>query len=392
MILSKTKVSNFSLADQLKSGLKTSGSSILSSQEIIELDRGIPFTGMLPLEFVFRVNVLPMEHFFTITGQRDAGKSNMLWTMFRMNALFGGINIYIGSETNENVPKQQKVIGWDAEGNNLMDTVLYHTNVNDLDSVKSILYAASDQIALLDKKFKIPVVVGIDSLGNIRNKGTFHGLDKKKKDAIMKTSEMDAAAKARSLKSFLLEFQSNYLRGRPLTMVVINHLHEKISTTGKGGGQYSPGGNFKEYLNSNELVIRRENKDATYTRDANWVIVVKNKKQQCGAQRNIEVRIPFISTWYENLPDGTEVERCGYDWDEGLVMTLMEGTKTPKDQLKEFLQITPKGQLYNCSTLNLKEVTAKELGKAIHEDIDLCNKLRKMFSVSCYNSLRSPNE
>lgn len=383
---SKTVLTSFNIAEQIRSGA-SKDDFLLTQEEIDTLDRGIPLTGMLPLQGILRVNVLPLQHFFTITGVKGIGKSLLLWEFMKIVVNYGGLGVYIGTETNENVPQQKRILN--ISPHSKMSGILYYKNTNNLEKFKVVMLKSNAQIEELDPEGIIPVFIGIDSFDNISNKKARRDMDTKELKNADKENRMSAAHKAKKVKEFLLEFQINYLNERPVTIAGINHWQTKIDITGMAKGGYTPGGVFKDYLNSSELHLARVGIQNKNSGNSPFDVKFRNKKQACGPIRKLDPVIPFIDWKQTDEETGEEYNCCGYDWDTGLTKLLMS-SDTNKAQRKEILDIKKEGQVYSSETLGCKEVSAKEFGHIIHSNPDICDKIRKMYTISEYAMFPKP--
>lgn len=383
----KTKVTSLNIAEQIRSNA-SEDDYLLTQEEVDTLDRGIPLQGMLPFQIIFRTNVLPVKHFFTITGQPDSGKSNLMWELMRVVINYGGLCIYIGTETNENVPKQKRLLNVPPESP--MPGVLYYRDTNTLDEFKTVMFDANEKIVELDPEGSIPVFIGIDSIGNIGNVKARRNMTSKELTKADSENKMSAAHRAKKIKDFLQEFQVNYLNERPVTICGINHWHQKIDTSGMAKGGYTPGGEYAKYLNSAELFLSRISSNSVNSGNLTFDVKLRNKKQASGPARKVDLEVPFTD-WEQKDEEGNTYPCCGYDWDSALVK-LLTSEYTNNAQRNEFLDINKEGQVYSSNALECDEVDIQTLGKLIHDNEEMCENIRKMFSVSKYAILPSPED
>lgn len=354
---------------------------LLTKDEIDKLDQGVPLHGMLPLQAILRCNVIPLHNVITITGAEESGKSNMIWEIARIFIEHGGIVVYIGTETIEDTPKQKRIL----HNPDYMDSVLYYKNANYQKYFEKLLTDSAEQIAEMDPDGEIPVVYLIDSLGNITPNESTRGKTEKQKEKITKDNNMSGAQQAKSNKKTFRDFQNNFLNDRPISVIAVNHQHEKINTMGFGAKKYNPGGQFLRYLNAGVLEHAIIGRNKTITGNMTLTVKIKNKKQKGGAARHIELQVPFTD-WTETHND-EEIAVCGYDWDTALVNLLMSEF-TSKSQLSDIIKIKKTGKGYTCDEVGIKDpCNAKELGKAIHASPEIVKKLQKLWTISEFYEL-----
>ena len=370
-----------SLNDQLQQALaanSTVSKYFKDDQEISNLVRGVPLTGMLPLQAVTRINSIPIGRFMTIAGDPNTGKSNLGWEICRIWRDYGGIIIYIGTEPKENVRTQKRLLH--IRQSDPMTGVQYFKNVNTQDELKTILNEINDLIIENDPQGKVPVLIFIDSLAPLTStKPRSEMTPKEKKKADETNNNMAAAHRAKNWKAILMDFQLNYVNERPLSIMGVNHFHKGVSTNGMPAKSSDPGGRYIEYLNSWRLFLRRTDTNSVNSSNSSFGVEIKNTKQSSGSERDIKIT-PRFKDWTVELEEGEETKVCGFNWDEALIKLLLSDY-TNNSKLKEIMDLKKEGQMVSSETLGCEKVSQSEMGKAIHENEEIYNKILDMFDV-----------
>lgn len=132
-----------------------------------------------------------------------------------------------------------------------------------------------------------------------------------------------------------------------------------------------PGGRHKDFLYTWKIEMNKDKVDKSSVTGETPNYRMKILKSSLGKTRGWPLEVPYISRYNE---EGEEF--INYDWNEALI-NLLDGDSVSKTELNKVMELKVNGRKCSSSTLGLKDVTASELGAAIHADEELVKTLQR---------------
>jgi hypothetical protein len=333
---------------------------------------GIPLTGNLPLQYVLGVNVVALGRTFCLKGRTNTGKTNLALELSRIFLNNSGLTTFIDIESKPSPAIVRGLIDNDKafieEGRHValpggdLDTLLHLS-----------AYCANFYKENFDKKNPVPMCLIWDSLSMAIE------IEKKKAMADNKAADdegYEAAHRAKRISTWLKTFIGTYLETLPMILVMIHH--EKGKMGDQYGGTYTSGGVLKDFAATYELGISRQ--AAKFQKGGNSQrMFIKGTKCQTGwTGHKVEVNLKGI--W-----DDQDVQRYYFDWDEALMDLLKrDDTEISPAKVQNIFDYNrnAKTNRYTSKKYKLENVTATEMGKAVHADPEAVAALQKLMHIS----------
>ena len=327
---------------------------------------GIPLTGNLILQYLLGVDVLALGRCLTLVGEPGAHKSEFGWYLAKLMARAGGLVQFIDTENKSNTDQIDAVF---------QDHELFLSNVNPIVcTTLDAMLASQARFCIEYEKMGpvFPMMIFVDSLNGVTSEASY---DKriKEDDAATNTAGMRNAG---SIQEEMKRFVPRHIARNPILLVVTNHMKEKVDMGGvqqmgapKQFGE--PGGGHKEFMYTWKLQLRRGELLHHAASDSSKVYM-KVAKSALGKLRPANIGVPVISHY-----DETGKESIDFDWDTPLAELLGNDKVIAKTLLAEVMHFVKDGNKYSSKDLGLKEVSAREMGMAIHANAELTEKLQK---------------
>jgi len=360
---------------------------------------GIPLTGALPFQYLLGLDVLPLRQAMSLVGKPGSLKSQMGWwvvSQFLKYERAAGIGVYLDVENKTNDNLVRGILDDDVLFSEMIMRVPVKT-VEDLSLAMSEYATQYDQV-VPDQSH--PMVFLLDSMGALVSKEEVTALNKT--GDVNSVSGYLSARRASDLTNHLKTWTLTKLQERPMALVIINHLKEKMPA-GQGGANFapekgSPGGAHKDFLNFATIEMIREkggNKLRSEARSKVWMQTLKASLADTGLKICVQMRTrgpdkekhsrDLILSHMGETEEDYQRYHVDIDWDTSLVELLTRETgrvTIERAKLKEICHIGGAGNKLKCSRLGIKEATPKDLGHAIHNDPDLVKDLQDLLSVS----------
>lgn len=361
---------------------------------LIDRVYGVPLVGNLPVQYLLGVDVVPMERTLSLVGEKGSLKSVMSWyfaTLF-LRYKYPGMVFFEDSEFKTNDDQIRGVV----QNDNLLDFVFTTEVHNVQEMIETMCFYGKMYDELVPEK-NVPICYLIDSIGALTSKAA--------QAAMEKTGNVGDVAgydRARTAALITEHFRSwvPLQSGKPMLLIYVNHIKEKIAENNGGGGGHgppekvSPGGVHKDYLNTAtiEMIKKYTPQIKSEMRATVYMKTLKAALTETG--RKIEVQMRTLGPMNMRYPEGdklgalekeNDVQRyfVYFDWDTALVDLLTSGSFMEKD-LNDVLGgtgITGKGAAVGCKRLGLSQVPRQELGRAIHADLQLTKELQDVIGV-----------
>lgn len=358
------KPSPGNLALQLReSGSKAYPDSVWTPRELMDSVYGIPLDGNLPLQYILGVDVLALGRCMSLVGSYGCSKSSLGWYLAKLFLEWGGMVVSIDTEHKQN-PDQIRAI---VDNDELFDTVVY-TKADSLDQMldKMFFYTKEYEKIIPDKS--VPMLLLVDSLNAVTSEDA-----SKKRMSGENTAGYAGARNAGEIQEAMKSFVPKCLDKNPILGVVINHQKSDLSKMvmpGMPTPKKEPGGIHKDFMYTWKLELAKATTRKSVFGETP-IFKIKAGKSSLGTMHKYSISVPYTSRFDE---DG--LEHIAYDWDEALAH-LLTGDAVSKTALKDVMHLVKTGSKFKSDTLGLKDVSATELGAAIHANAELCEELKQ---------------
>lgn len=344
-------------------------------------DRGVSLEGALPLQYLWGIDVIPMDRLLGVVGKERSNKTSLIWELGRRIIDKGGIFVYLDTEKKANSEQCLAILRHE----HYMENVFIPT-VRSLEDLWEKIISFCKTCIEVGGAEGPPVMFAWDSLNATLFNRTKEAIDRGKTAGY---SDAQAAAYIKDQVKFL----TYELMGKtPVSLMVINHQTTDLAeaqtsgmTTSRGDPySHEPGGRMIQYITSNKLML----KAAGYQKRMNvrhMTVKMSIGKTSMGADKDKPILVPVISG-KTPLEDGSQGPlQYEFDWDTALVDLLL---KLPKTLVQQVLNITKasSGDKVSCDEMGLKGISSRELGQAIHADPEMTKQLQDfVLDVSHWN-------
>ena len=323
--------------------------------------RGVPLQGLLPLQYLAGIDIVPVHRILGVVGPWGSTKSTFAWELGRLFIQQGGMLIHIETESK---PTDDQPFGLFPDEAFFDKVVIHHAKDADIESCFGSIVWYCQQYEKACPARNVPLMIVLDSLNALISKEA-----KEASETGTDPSGYHDARRAGLIKQKLQYINNTHLQNNPITFCIVNHQSAdmKSDSSGKpgfsgGNAKKEPGGGYKDYQTSLKLVLR---KSAPQRRSGlkHPVIKMNSGKTAFGPERNKPIEIPFLSEWVTE-PRG--MWKIRYDWDAALVYIIAD--QLLKENTEGFIDVTGTGNKYSCPQVDMKGVTASELGHALQAD------------------------
>lgn len=383
------------LASLIKAAQKFTGSTtriVGTEGEVVGLE---PYA--LTMQYVMDIQVIPMQSIITISGKPKTKKTSAILEFCRTAIVNDppGIGAVVHTEGKWSntlarsfmrehaealiISPAKSVQEWQCTATGLLKAT--QDAINKKREARAKRQKGSEYYNMLIT----PLMIGIDSLTGsqstaIQEKilGDGHGA---------KTYN----DRAQLIWQWLATWSSNIL-GIPATVVISQHLQDKIGGMARPGQQVTPGGHGPTYHTSMEIRVDRV-KEIDTANKRGLLLQWKNVHNSLGMDRK-KIIVPHYYDW-----DVEGQQISWYDWDDSLTTLLMTifttGSAAFKKRIRDVtgaIVAYPKkggGKVYSCETLKITKakaiadnITATALGRLLQQPgSDIRTALRKALRI-----------
>jgi len=348
---------------------------IVSMERFFDSIYGLPLTGNLPLQYVTGLSVVPMERVYNLVGTWGTMKSTLAWYFAKIYVDNGGVVVWLDTEHKSNPVIVRLMLGVAKE---VADGAVLQQKIKTLDELLGALqkYASWYDEQVPDKD--IPLMILVDSLGAVTSE---EAVDKMKKDGSAGDVGFGAAHNARNLTEQMRAFVPTHVATKPMTLVMTNH--QKGAIDGNRPAHLPPattegGGAGKDFAATCTLEMKKMGKDESTKSEDRTRIMIKTKKASL-TKTGKSVQVVMIT----GRDKDTGEDYSFFDWDAALC-ELLAGDTFERAIVKEIVTIVKANATkYSCSTLGLKDVHPRVIGKAIHDNPEMVTALQNMMRIDC---------
>ena len=389
----KAKTSSFLSASMEENQKKFGRSKVFMGSDADKMAVGLPWPAF-SLAYLTDTNVMPLGKIIGIAGQSQSQKSTLGFEFAKWFCGYGGEAKLVETEGRKYSSSLIKsVMGDDYADNRLQiacaDTI--EEAQQHISTVIDLYNQTSKSKAGAEEARKALVAVILDSLVGQDTEAAYEKLEKT--GAVGAT--MCTIAKAWT---GYLRYTSGQISTYPMSLIVINHLKEKINAQ-FGGGKVTPGGDSQRFYASLYLWVTRIGKDEKETcfiageRVERHVdsrkLLLKVDKSSLGVEGR-SITVDF--SWYY---DENNKQVSYFAWHAATCALLVEmqpliDVRDPKRKLRDIVDVeevrSANMKLYSSSTLGLSKASDTEIGAAIMKNPELYNELLKFHHIKMYQT------
>lgn len=376
---------NRTLGDKLLAqAVKQFGESNVETWEaFLDTVYGVPIVRNLPMQYLLGIDAWALGRCISVVGPWGTTKSSFCSYIAAQFLLYNGLVPFIDSERKANPFQFQGIV------KALLQSLpernwFFHTKVASLDQFLDglIWYVNAMQNEGMTAAGVPAVLIG-DSLAHL---GSEKGIETLSSEGVSSNQGFMEARNANMIKRTFQAFNA-VLAEQPVLALVVNHQKPKVQQEGQIGGRPSymapergeVGGQHKDFAYTWVIQLDKGGVKKSVTEGVVPTYKITMKKNSLGPQRPAPVLVPYRSFW---TPGENRTELIWYDWDTALTWLLTDAKYISQTQVKKVIDIGVKGSKYTCRELGLEDVSAQELGAAIHAKDDLVARLqREVFNV-----------
>ncbi len=369
-----------------------------SHDELAQLSIGIPMPS-LAMEYVMANDIFPLGSVVMLAGSWGAGKSTLSYEIFRWFYELSGITFHVDTETKFDYEWCCDVMRIPKDIRESDYTPIISSRADSLEQMQSMTthYLKSAQKTLVGTKDapgpgkSVPCCFAIDSLAAAASEEL--------QEKILKEGYANRAHPINALKNtHYLQSIKKQFDGWPFTLLVVNHMKEKMDDMGNKQ-QYTLGGQSYNFHESFELRVsnwKRKINTASFNGIGVRIECAKNSFGPTG--RRIRTR---LLNWFETDAETGETERMVvWDWNWAICTLLNEVTGQEKTRLKERgIDIKCKSPsadvecLANLTALGMGKdeyLPFTDVGQMIHESPEVSEAIRDALNIQRRHHLDRP--
>jgi hypothetical protein len=276
----------------------------------------------------------------------------------------GGLAVFIDTEHKTN-PDQVRAI---IQNDKMYAEQCFHMQVSSLDMLLEKMADFCLDYSKFSPDGSVPAILFIDSLNGVTSDDSYDTRVTKGEVA----NNMDGARNAKSIQEEMKRFVPRHIAVNPIILILTNHQKQQMAMGGPPGAPpkfAEPGGSHKDFMYTWKLKLSKGSLDGKVTESYDfWV---KLEKSALGKPHSYGMRVPVMSRYNA---DGQEF--IDFDWNTALA-ELLSSKSVSKEILKTVMHFVRDGSKYSSNTLGLKDVSAYEMGEAIHNNPELVSKLQR---------------
>lgn len=337
---------------------------------------GPELKGRLPLQFLFGVDVLPMERALTIVGAPGSFKSLFAKEILKILIVDAeGFASAVFTENKENVLQFRGVI----QNDEILRSSVRSVHAKSLDHMLASLHHSANTYNKSGMPDHIPFGILVDSLTAA---GSNASQEEMKKTGVA-TAGFAGAHSAASITNQLKAFLPTHLHGKPVSLIVVNHQKPSMEPTAPFSApkKNEPGGLAKDFAFTWILEMSAKYKADKVPGETCLKSVAYIATKKSGfSDRGRKIDLPLVTTYFKS---GKELAmKVDFLWNTCLVDMLLD-----EKFLGDFPEVEKacairEGKIdaskgYYCPEAGvMKPVSKEELGAAIHAHEDTVRALQ----------------
>jgi hypothetical protein len=401
--------------DDVSSGIDSFFSSELNAARVVRGERAV-FEGdtysrriyglelpYLNIQYLFATSVMLMEKIYLIAGTKASHKSCLAFEFARWCALQNGF-----ARLYETEDKYNPQLVRDMWGNVLNNNTWRVTDCNTVTDWQEALNADLNSyrnafrigMPLNRGEQRLPLLPCAYIVDSLTGRGTSDQKDKIEQKGEV---ELPGFAQAKTASQISYFFQNLDVMDIPCYVFIIRHEKEAMEQSGPGGmmsvkKMRTPGGSDPDFRGGFDLRCKLIGSKRLTRYQCNDVRITMTK---CGFgpdRRRIVVPFGwefFVTNDGETL---TQAPRWEWAWAEcEFLKTFGADAKEPKG-IRDICALDSKsdpnapGNLYTCKQLGLKDVNARDMSLAIHQDATMTRDLQNFLEIQRLNPFSPQRE
>jgi hypothetical protein len=337
--------------------------------EVFESIYGLYLKGCLPLQYIIGVDVLPLSRSMSVVGPPGSMKSVVSWFIAKLFLESKGLVVFLEAEHKSNWDQFRGVVGNDE----LIASNVIVQKIRTLDGMLAAMVKYTQLYNEICPDKSVPLLIMIDSVSAVTSESNVKEMEKN-----LRTGDGYAAAhNAKAITEQFRAFVPNHIADNPITLLLINQEKESMEqpvSSFMPKKKSEPGGIHKDFAAS--LTIAMSKGRDTSTKEFDRVGFNMKTKKSSFSRTGKKIQSDMTTCTTET--DDLEVD---FNWDECLVSILLDDKIMLKSVQKEICGVVKNGSSYNCLKLGLKDVSAAEVGAAIHNNPEMVEKLRRALRI-----------
>lgn len=355
---------------------------------------GVPIPNLAFQWLIGGCTVLPCQRYFGVSGIRKSFKSTLQIELGNWFIANGGVHQHLDTE-NKTSPTMLDAMSWwreDVDPNRRIFKVCGST-----DEWMDMVTATIERLKALGERKqgeRIPILIGIDSLTGRQNEAAQEDL-RKEGHAAERGYPVAAGQVTRYLETLSM-------LGTTAAVSWVQHMKESMDQTGYGKQYKEKGASAASFAHSTHVRVSKgkaiaaaRHSSAPYPEyPVEGYLIYLKTTTTCIGPDNHTIEVPLL--WqYVPQEDGSSRQAMWFDWHGALGALLVNlkygGDKAPakmythdKERLEAALSFTrgKKSTTVNCKALGIAEGSFHELGKAIHDDIEVYDRISRFLNIT----------
>lgn len=348
----------------------------------------------LALQYLMGIGCLPLGTIVQIAGEPKTYKTSTALEFCNFFFQSGGIAMKVNTEGKYSVSKLQSIITDEKALQERFELIQAESNEQWQEAAITTINAYAEHKARAKNKKAdwedlVPGLIAVDSLVGSQSMNI--------KTKIDKAGHAEKTVQDRAMQNTMF-FNSKgaEIANLPLVLLVTNHLKDSLDMTGYGGPKkITSGGTATNFHCSFNFHVKRGKTKITEAHGERIELIWTTNLNSYGPARR-KIVIPYYEKW-----DDEGVQHAYFDWDEALILLLMDikAAANPGQYKSHWENIKAKfgnivesprhgGAVYNCDyfgidTAQAKDdgITASVLGRMIQQDPEARTILKKLLGI-----------
>lgn len=341
------------------------------------------------MEYMFGLNVIPMPALIELAGMQGSCKSAFLQYIMSIYAKNNFLAEMIETEAKMSSTLLSSFLREDEDKVLIVPGPMAQEDwmeelLNALKNYRKAYAASVDAYNKKKSELLPPFLIGLDSLGGAASRETMETTDREK--SVGRSYPIEALKNSRFFPQL-----PNRMRDLPLTFIYTNHEQSRIAEK-KGpitvqGERSSQGGNRPRFYCGLRVFLECTTKPVTSQHVTSQKVVFEVTKNSF-SEKGQRFAVNMCWTTEIDQQTGEYKQISWFNWTKALADFLAPGQGDPKyerSEVKKFLNVERHSEAsFSCKELGLVKVPPEQIGQAIEQDEDLCQKLRPWLGIKTW--------